>query len=107
MQKLITTITLVSESYFAGWRVETEVSTLHGETFTLISEWQPGQLYSGYSRHDIPDVVSRPLAIWLTRQEWAMDGHLEVEGNQLMLVQPNHNFWYPQPDTRYAIAKIA
>lgn len=107
MQKLINIKTLSSESYFSGWREIIEVSSLYGEKFNLTSEWQPGQLYSGYSRHDIPNVVSRPLAIWLAKQSWAMDGYLEVVGDQLMLVQPNHNFWYPQPDTSYAIAKIA
>lgn len=107
MKKLINAKTISSESYFSGWKTVIEVSTLFGESFTLTDSWQPGQLYSGFSHHDIPKVVTRPLARWLVQQEWAMDGHLEVEGNQLMLVQPNHNFWYPQPDTRYAIAKIA
>lgn len=106
MQKLINTKIILSESYFAGWRTEIEVSSLYGEKFKLTAEYQPGQLYSGYTRHDIPKVVSRPVAIWLARQEWAMDGYLEVEGDQLIMVQPNHSFWYPQPDTRYAIAKI-
>lgn len=72
----------------------------------LENSWQPGQLYSGYSHHGIPNTVSRPLALWLARQEWAMDGYLELEGDQLMLVKPDHSFWYPQPDTKYAIAKI-
>lgn len=106
MQKIINITTISSESYFSGWREIVEVSSLYGEKFNLTSEWQPGQLYSGYSRHGIPTVVSRPLALWLARQEWAMSGHLELDGDQLMLVEPNTSFWYPQPDTRYAIAKI-
>ena len=107
MQKIIITKTLVSESYFGGWRSVIEVSSLFGEKFELTSSWQPGQLHSGFSHHDIPKVVSRALAWWLVRQEWAMDGYLEVEGDQLIMVRPNHSFWYPQPDTRYAVAKIA
>lgn len=107
MQKIVNIKTTLSESYFAGWRSEIEVSTLLGESFKLTSTWQPGQLYSGYTLHDIPSVVSRPLAMWLARQSWAIDGYLEVDGDQLMLVKPDHSFWYPQPDTRYAIAKIA
>ena len=107
MQKLINVKTVSSESYYAGWKTEVEVSSLYGEKFNLTSSYQPGQLYSGYSRHDIPSVVSRPLAIWLTKQQWAMEGYLELEGDQLMLVKPDKSFWYPQPDTRYAIAKIA
>lgn len=107
MQKIIKTKTILSESYFAGWREIVEVTTLFGESFNLTAEYQPGQLYSGYSHNDIPSVVSRALALWLVRQSWAMDGYLEVDGDQLMLVKPDHSFWYPQPDTRYAIAKIA
>ena len=107
MQKLITTTEVSSEEYFAGWKTEIQVTTLFGEKFELTSSYQPGQLYSGFSLHDIPSVVSRPLAIWLARQSWAMEGYLEVEGDQLMLVKPDHSFWYPQPDTKYAIAKIA
>lgn len=106
MQKFVNVKTISSEKYFAGWRTEIEVSTLQGELFILENSWQPGQLYSGFSHHGIPSVVSRPLAIWLARQEWAMDGYLEVEGDQLIMVKPDHSFWYPQPDTRYAIAKI-
>ena len=106
MQKLINVRPILSENYFAGWRVIVEVSTLFGESFKLTNTWQPGQLYSGFSRHDIPRVVSRPLAIWLARQSWAMDGYLEIVGDQLMLVKPDKSFWYPQPDTRYPIAKI-
>lgn len=107
MQKIITTTTISSESYYNGWRSVIEVSTLYGESFTLTSSYQPGQLYNGYSHHGIPEVVSRPLARWLVNQSWAMEGYLEVEGDQLMLVKPDHSFWYPQPDTKYAIAKIA
>ena len=107
MQKLITTTTLSSESYFGGWRTEIEVSSLFGEKFELTSSYQPGQLYSGFSLHGIPNVVSRPLALWLARQQWAMEGYLEVDGDELKIVQPQHAFWYPQPDTRYTIAKIA
>ena len=107
MQKIITTKTTLSESYYNGWRSVIEVSTLYGESFTLTSSYQPGQLYNGYSHHGIPEVVSRPLARWLVNQSWAMEGYLEVEGDQLMLVKPDHSFWYPQPDTKYAIAKIA
>ena len=106
MQKLITTTEVSSEEYFAGWKTEIQVTTLFGEKFELTSSYQPGQLYNGYSHHGIPEVVSRPLAIWLARQEWAMDGYLELEGDQLMLVKPDKSFWYPQPDTRYPIAKI-
>ena len=106
MQKLITT-TLSSESYFGGWRVVTSITTLFGEKFELTSSYQPGQLYTGFDIHGIPRIVSRPLAIWLARQSWAMEGYLEVEGDQLMLVKPDKSFWYPQPDTKYAIAKIA
>ena len=107
MQKTIKTKTLSSESYFAGWRVIVEVTSLFGEKFELINSWQPGQLYSGFNHHCIPTVVSRPLAIWLTRQEWAIRGYLVVEGDELKIVQPNTSFWYPQPDTKYTIAKIA
>ena len=106
MQKTINVRTILSENYFAGWRVIIEVSTLFGESFKLTNTWQPGQLYSGFSRHDIPRVVSRPLALWLARQQWAMEGYLEVDGDELKIVQPQHAFWYPQPDTRYTIAKI-
>ena len=106
MQKIINTKTLSSESYFAGWRSVIQVSTLSGELFNLTATYQPGQLYSGFSRHDIPSVVSRPLAIWLTKQQWAMEGYLEVDGVELKIVQPQHAFWYPQPDTSYTIAKI-
>ena len=107
MQKTIQTKAISSESYFGGCRSVIEVTTLFGEKFNLTATYQPGQLYSGFSLHDIPSVVSRPLAIWLARQSWAMEGYLEVEGDQLMLVKPDHSFWYPQPDTKYAIAKIA
>ena len=107
MQKIITTTTISSESYYNGWRSVIEVSTLYRESFTLTSSYQPGQLYNGYSHHGIPEVVSRPLARWLVNQSWAMEGYLEVKGDQLMLVKPDHSFWYPQPDTKYAIAKIA
>lgn len=106
MQKIIITKTLSSESYFGGWKTVIEVSTLLGESFTLTSSYQPGQLYSGYSSHGIPNVVSRPLALWLARQQWAMEGYLEVDGDELKIVQPQHAFWYPQPDTSYTIAKI-
>ena len=105
MQKLITTTTLVSEDYFAGWRSVIEVSTLD-VAFNLTATYQPGQLYTGFDIHGIPSEVSRPLAIWLARQAWAVDGYLELEGDQLMLVKPDKSFWYPQPDTRYPIAKI-
>ena len=107
MQKIINTKTLSSESYFGGWRVIVEVSTHLGESFNLTETYQPGQLYTGFDIHGIPSEVSRPLAIWLARQAWAVDGYLELEGDQLMLVKPDHSFWYPQPDTKYAIAKIA
>lgn len=107
MQKIINIKTVSSESYYAGWRNVMEVSSLYGERFSLTNSWQPGQLHSGFSVLGIPKMVTRPLARWLARQEWAMDGYLEVEGDQLIMVQPNHSFWYPQPDTRYAIAKIA
>ena len=107
MQKLINVKTVCSESYFGGWKTEVEVSSLYGEKFNLTSSWQPGQLHSGFSHHDIPKVVSRALAWWLVRQEWAMEGYLEVDGDELKIVQPQHAFWYPQPDTRYTIAKIA
>lgn len=107
MQKIITTKTITSEEYFRGWKTEIEVSSLLGEKFRLTSIYQPGQLYSGYNHHDIPSVVSRALALWLVRQDWAIDGYLKVEGDQLIMVQPNHSFWYPIEDTRYAIAKIA
>ena len=106
MQKLITTTTLVSEDYFAGWRTVIKVTSLFGEKFNLTATYQPGQLYNGYSHHGIPEVVSRPLARWLVNQSWAVDGYLELEGDQLMLVKPDKSFWYPQPDTRYPIAKI-
>ena len=106
MQKIINTKTILSESYFAGWEEVTEVTSLYGEKFNLKNSWQPGQLYSGFNHYDIPNVVSRPLAMWLVRQSWAMDGYLEVEGDQLMFIKPDHSFWYPQPDTKYAIAKI-
>ena len=99
MKKIINVKAVSSESY--------KVTTLYGESFELKNSWQPGQLYNGYNHHSIPGIVSRPLAKWLARQSWAMDGYLEVEGNQLIMVQPNHSFWYPQPDTKYAIAKIA
>ena len=107
MQKIITTKTTLSESYFGGWKTEIQVSTILGESFKLTNSWQPGQLYSGFNHHCIPTVVSRPLAIWLTRQEWAIRGYLVVEGDELKIVQPNTSFWYPQPDTKYTIAKIA
>ena len=107
MQKIIKTKKISSESYFAGWREVIEVTTLFGESFKLAAEWQPGQLYSGYDYRGVPAIVSRPLAIWLAKQSWAVDGYLEVVGDQLILVKPDHSFWYPQPDTRYAIAKIA
>ena len=106
MQKIIKTKTLSSEEYFAGWREIVEVTSLFGEKLELTSSYQPGQLYSGFSLHDIPSVVSRPLARWLVNQSWAIDGYLEIVGNQLMLVKPDKSFWYPQPDTRYPIAKI-
>ena len=106
MQKIIKIKTVSSESYFNGWRVIIEVSSLFGEKFELTSSYQPGQLYNGYSSHGIPNVVSRPLALWLARQQWAMEGYLEVDGDELKIVQPQHAFWYPQPDTRYTIAKI-
>ena len=106
MQKLITTTTLVSEDYFAGWRSVIEVSTHLGESFNLTATYQPGQLYTGFDIHGIPSEVSRPLARWLVNQSWAVDGYLELEGDQLMLVKPDKSFWYPQPDTKYAIAKI-
>ena len=106
MQKIIKTKTLSSESYFGGWREIVEVSTRRGELCNLAATYQPGQLYSGYSSHGIPNVVSRPLALWLARQQWAMEGYLEVDGDELKIVQPQHAFWYPQPDTRYTIAKI-
>ena len=107
MQKIIKTKTLSSESYFGGCKTEMSVSTIYGESFNLTATYQPGQLYSGFSIHGIPSVVTRPLALWLVRQEWAMDGYLKIEANQLMLIKPDHSFWYPQPDTKYAIAKIA
>ena len=107
MQKTINTKTLSSESYFAGWKTEIQVTTLFGEKFNLTATYQPGQLYTGFDIHGIPSEVSRPLAIWLARQPWAVDGYLELEGDQLMLRIPDHSFWYPQPDTKYAIAKIA
>ena len=107
MQKIIKTKKISSESYFSGWREVIEVTSLLGEKFNLAAEWQPGQLYSGYDCRGIPSVVSRPLAIWLAKQSWAVDGYLEVAGDQLVMVQPDHSFWYPQPDTRYVIAKIA
>ena len=47
MQKTIKTTTLVSESYFGGWREVIEVSSLFGEKFELTSSYQPGQLYNG------------------------------------------------------------
>lgn len=106
MQKLIITETR-SESYFRGWKTEVQVTTRFGESFKLVATYQPGQLYSGFSRHDIPSVVSRPLAIWLTKQQWAMEGYLEIDGDELKIVQPQHAFWYPQPDIKYTIAKIA
>ena len=106
MRKIINIKTISSESYFGGWKKEAEVSTLLGESFRLTSIYQPGQLCSGYNHHGIPSVVSRALALWLVRQDWAIDGYLEMVGDQLMLVKPDHSFWYPQPDTRYAIAKI-
>ena len=101
MQKLINTKTLST-----GWKTVIEVSTLHGELFKLVAIYQPGQLYTGFDIHGIPSEVSRPLAIWLGRKAWAVDGYLELEGDQLMLVKPDKSFWYPQPDTRYPIAKI-
>lgn len=107
MQKIIKIKTLSSESYFRGWVEKIEVSTLYGESFRLTSEWQPGQLYDGYDTRGIPTVVSRPLARWLTRQEWAICGYLVVEGDELKIVEPDTSFWYPQPDTKYTIAKIA
>ena len=107
MQKIIKT-KLSSESYFGGGhRVIIEVSTHLGESFNLTATYQPGQLYTGFDIHGIPSEVSRPLAIWLARQAWAVDGYLEIVGDQLMLVKPDHSFWYHQPDTKYAIAKIA
>ena len=106
MQKLINVRTILSENYFAGWRVIVEVSTHLGESFNLTNSWQPGQLYTGFDIHGIPEVVSRPLARWLVNQSWAMEGYLEVEGDQVVLVKPDKSFWYPQPDTRYPIAKI-
>ena len=107
MQKTINIKTLSSESYFGGWRTIIEVSSLYGEKLKLTSSCQPGQLYTGFDIHGIPSEVSRPLAIWLARQAWAVDGYLELEGDQLMLIKPDRSFWYPQPDTKYAIAKIA
>ena len=106
MQKIIKTKTLSSESYFGGCKTEMSVSTIYGESFNLTATYQPGQIYSGFSIHGIPSVVTRPLALWLARQQWAMEGYLEVDGDELKIVQPQHAFWYPQPDTRYTIAKI-
>lgn len=106
LQKIINTKTLSSESYFSGWKTVIEVSTLRGELFNLTSTWQPGQLHSGFDRHGIPSIVTRPLAIWLAKQSWAIPGHIEIEGDQLVMVEPDTSFWYPQEDTKYAIAKI-
>ena len=106
MKKVISTKT-TCEKYFAGWVEVTSVTSIYGEKLSLRAEYQPGQLYTGYSPYDIPKAITRPLAIWLARQSWAVDGYLVVEGDQLILVKPDHSFWYPQPDTKCVIAKIA